>query len=261
MGKSSKNKKIVLTIAGSDPTGGAGVNADLEAINNLEVKGIFAITALTAQDKDRVFTIHPTGADVLSQQLSSAVRLNPPNAIKIGMVATLANVRVVSWFLKRYSNIPIIVDPILHSSSGYPLLEQDAVKFYQRELLTKATVVTPNIPEAEFLAGQQIMSVKTMEAAAKMIHDEIKKMRESDDRSLAVIVKGGHLKGEDVVDVLYDGEGWKYFSDKKIPGESPRGTGCRFASAVAAALANGDSLISAIEKARKFLRDYISKNN
>ena len=261
MGKSSKQKVIVLSIAGSDPSGGAGVYADAEAIKALGGKSIFAVTALTAQDEESVFTIHPTNADVLSQQLSSAVRLNPPKAIKVGMVATLANARVISWFLDRFKSAHIVIDPIIHSSSGYPLLEQTAVQFYKNELLQKATVVTPNISEAEAMAGQQIISVKTMESAAKVIHDDIKKMRAKDDKPLSVIVKGGHLDGDEVVDVLYDGEGWRYFSGHKIEGKSPRGTGCRFASALATALAQNENMINSIEKAREYLRQYIQENS
>lgn len=248
--------KNVLTIAGSDSSGGAGVSADLKVFSDLGVGGISAITAITAQDDESVVAIHPTPADVLTQQLSTACRGRKIDAIKIGMVATKANARAIAWFLRRINAPHVVIDPILHSSSGTALLEAEALAFYRQQLLPLATVVTPNLAEAGTLAGMQVASLETMRTAAEIIHGELARLGACAGKSLAIIVKGGHLKG-DAVDVLFDGEKFHSFPAGRISGKSPRGTGCRFSSAIAAYLANGETLVNAVEKAKEYLAGYI----
>ena len=250
--------KVVLTIAGSDPSGGAGAQADLRVFSDMGVKGFSAITAITAQDDDAVLAIHPTSADILTQQLSTACKKAPPDAIKIGMVATQANVRAIVWFLNHTKTPHIVIDPVLHSSSGTPLLESKAYNIYRQQLLPYATVITPNVLEAQALAGMQVNSVETMKTAAAAIHLETLKMRGTADRSLAVIIKGGHLEG-DAVDVVFDGTEIREYSAPRIPGPSPRGTGCRFSSAIAAQLAQGASLDEAVKAAKEYMGKYISR--
>ncbi|MFA4873997.1 MAG: bifunctional hydroxymethylpyrimidine kinase/phosphomethylpyrimidine kinase [bacterium] len=252
------SKRVVLAIAGSDPSGGAGVQADLRTFADLGVEGISAITAITAHDDEHALSIHPTPADVLTQQLSTACKGRELAAVKIGMVATKANVRAIAWFLKRVDAPHVVVDPVLHSSSGTSLLEADALPFYRQQLLTLATVITPNIPEASALAGMQVAGLDTMQKAAEIIHRETIRLREGITKPLAVIVKGGHLAG-DAVDVLFDGEKYHSFTAQRITGKSPRGTGCRFASAIAAHLAKGESLATAISRAKDYLVWYIEK--
>ncbi len=250
--------KVVLTIAGSDPSGGAGAQADLRVFSDMGVKGFSAITAITAQDDDAVLAIHPTSADILTQQLSTACKKALPDAIKIGMVATQANVRAIVWFLNHTKTPHIVIDPVLHSSSGTPLLESKAYTIYRQQLLPYATVITPNVMEAQALAGMQVNSVETMKTAAAAIHLETLKMRGAADRSLAVIIKGGHLEG-DAVDVVFDGTEVREYTAPRIPGPSPRGTGCRFSSAIAAQLAQGASLDEAVKAAKEYMGKYISK--
>jgi len=250
--------RIVLAIAGSDPSSGAGVQADLKTLADLGVVGISAITAITAQDDEKVLAIHPTPADVLTQQLSTACRDKEISAVKVGMVATKANARAISWFLKRLDPDNVVVDPVLHSSSGTSLLEADALPFYRQHLLPLATVITPNIPEASALAGMQVAGLDAMRKAAEVIHRDTIKLRDRISKPLAVIVKGGHLEG-DAVDVLFDGERYHSFTAPRIVGASPRGTGCRFASAIAAQLAKGESLGTAVNRAKEYLAWYIEK--
>jgi hydroxymethylpyrimidine/phosphomethylpyrimidine kinase len=250
-------KKTVLTIAGSDPSGNAGAQADLRTLTDLGLAGISAITAITAQNDKEVISIHPTPADVLTQQISTACREQNVLAVKIGMVATKANARAIAWFLKSAGIEHIVIDPVLHSSSGTPLLEANAIGVYRQQLLPLATVITPNLSEASFLAGMQVASLETMRIAAEIIHRDLLQLSGKRTRPLAIIVKGGHLEG-DAIDLLFDGEKYQPFQSPRIPA-NPRGTGCRFASAIAAQLAKGDSLPTAIARAKEYMSWYISK--
>lgn len=249
--------KVVLAIAGSDPSGGAGAQADLRVFSDMGIKGVSAITAITAQDDEQVLAIHPTRADILTQQLSTACKGVVPDAIKIGMVATQANVRAIIWFLNHTRSPHVVIDPVLHSSTGTPLLEAKALAIYRQQLLPLATVVTPNLMEAQVLAGMQVNTVETMTTAARTIHGETLKLRGGVERPLSVVVKGGHLEG-DAIDVLYDGERVRTFEAPRIEGRSPRGTGCRFSSAIAARLALGDDIGNSVEAAKAYLIKYIS---
>ena len=253
-------EKVVLTIAGSDPSGGAGIQADLATFADFNVVGLSAITAITAQNVEEVLAIHPTPADILTQQLSTACKGKDLDAIKIGMVATQANVKAIVWFLHHTPSKHIVIDPVLHSSSGVPLLEAKALAIFRQQLLPLATVITPNLQEAGVLAGMQVASLDTMRKAAQIIYTETKWLGGDVKKPLAVLVKGGHLEG-DAVDVLFDGEKYFSFPAKRIAGPSPRGTGCRFSSAIAACLALGDDLQTAIKKAKEYLADYISHTN
>ncbi|MBI4126374.1 MAG: hydroxymethylpyrimidine/phosphomethylpyrimidine kinase, partial [Deltaproteobacteria bacterium] len=201
--------------------------------------------------------IHPTPADLLTQQLSTACRNREIAAVKIGMVATQTNIRAIIWFLQHTPVPHIVIDPILHSSSGAPLLESKAVALYRQQLLPLATVITPNLSEASTLAGQQVSRLDTMRSAAEAIHHEVSHFRTAKERPLAVIVKGGHLTG-DATDILYDGATFSIFSAQRIPGKSPRGTGCRFSSAIAAYLAQGHDLRESVKRAKEYLGKYIT---
>lgn len=252
--------KHVLIIAGSDPSGGAGVQADLTTLKDFGVPALFAITALTAQNETKVLQIHPTPADVFTQQLSAACEGKTIGAVKIGMLASHANVHALIWFLGVKKFPHVVIDPILHSSSGFSLLEKKATELFRRQLLPLATVVTPNIPEASTFIGSRIYNEATQKEAAQKIYEEIHAFREGrlPNQPLAVIVKGGHLEKE-AIDVLYDGKNFELFRASKIPGRSPRGTGCRFASAIAGGLTKGLSLKEAVQGAKDYLTDYIRR--
>ncbi len=252
------DKKIVLTIAGSDPSGHAGSQADLKTLSECGAKGVSAVTAITGHDQTAGLAIHPTAADVLTQQLAAACREQTPAAIKIGMVATQANIRVLTWFLRHTPAPHVVIDPILHSSSGIPLLENKAFSFYRQQLLPMASLITPNLREASALAGQQVAGEETMRVAAEAIYNEINHYRMDQTKPLAILIKGGHLIG-DPIDMLYDGKEFSLFSAKRINDGNVSGTGCRFSSALAAYLAQGEDLRSAIEKAQAYLLEWIKQ--
>lgn len=252
-------QRVVLIIAGSDSSGGAGIQADLKTLADLGVSGISAITAITAQNESAVLAIHPTPADVLTQQISTACKDRELTAIKIGMVGTRSNARAIVWFVKRCGVPHVVIDPVLHSSSGIALLDADAFTFFRYRLLPLASVITPNLAEASVLAGMQVASLNTMKTAAGVIHRELFALKGNTQKRLAVLVKGGHLEG-DAVDVLFDGDEYRVFSRPRIPNKNPRGTGCRFASAIAAHLSKGENLVSAINGAKEYLDRYIESS-
>lgn len=241
----------VLTIAGSDPSGGAGIQADLRTFSELGVDGLSAITAITAQTAEKFLSIHPTPADVLTQQLAAVSDTGKINAIKIGMVATLANIQAIIWFLKRLDGVPVVIDPVFDSSTGYPLIEPGAIPIFKQQLLPLAAVVTPNLDEASTLAGMQVWSVETMQTAAKNIHEEIRRLRGGGDRELAVIVKGGHLKNRSP-DIFYDGKRITIIDGAYVVA-GMHGTGCRYSSALTAYLSLGEDILSAAKKAKEYV--------
>jgi len=253
-------KRVVLAIGGSDPSGGAGIQADLATFAEHGVLGICAVTAVTAQNEEDILAIHPTPADILTQQISTACKGREVAAAKIGMVATKANIQAITWYLRRARLKNVVVDPVLHSSSGAALLEPDAYNFYRQKLLPMATVIAPNLSEASVLAGMQVATLETMRTAAGVIHNEAIRLKGGASRDLSVIVKGGHLDG-DAIDVLFDGKEYHSFSARRISGKNPRGTGCRFAAAIAANLANGKTVLEAVSEAKDYLTEYINKES
>lgn len=245
----------VLTIAGSDPTSGAGLQADLKTISDLGCEGRSAVTAITAQTEDRVLGVWPTPADVLTQQVATAAAKADLRAIKVGLVFSAANVWALIWFLRGRTNIPVIVDPLLHSSSGFPLLDAKAVPIFKQHLLPLATVVTPNLAEAMALAGMQVASLEGMEKAAQTIHDEIFRLRGGGQKPLAVVVKGGHLPGTPI-DIVFDGSALHRIDGVRAEG-SIHGSGCRYASAIAAGMAKGLPLLDAVQTAKAYVETLI----
>jgi hydroxymethylpyrimidine/phosphomethylpyrimidine kinase len=255
----------VLTIAGSDPSGGAGVKADIKTFEAFGVKGLSCITAITAQTEASVTGVYPVPADQLTQQLASAVRQAKPDAVKIGMLGSAANVRAVRFFLNSARVPHVVIDPVLASTSGMPLLEPHGLKYLKDELLPLATVITPNLDEAGVLTGMRLWNIGTMKEAARIIHADafsLKKERSplsaKGGFGLSVLIKGGHLPG-DPVDVLFDGTNHIEFPARRIAGVPRHGTGCRLSSAIAACLAKGVALQDAITEAKGFVEDYINR--
>lgn len=247
----------VLTVAGSDPTSGAGLQSDLHTCSVFGVHGRSVVTAITAQTNDRVLGVWPTAGDILTQQLATAADRCTLDAVKIGMLATAANVLAVAWFLRARVHGHVVVDPLLHSSSGLPLLDKSAIPIFRQQLLPLATVITPNIPEAMALAGMQIASVEAMAVAAKAIYDDVFRLRGGGDKPLYIVIKGGHLKHEPV-DVVFDGEKSEELVGQRLPG-GIHGSGCRFSSAVAASLARGTSIRDAVVTAKAYVTELIKK--
>ena len=257
--RTPKNMKHILLIGGSDPSGGAGIQADLAVLRDFQQPALSCITALTAQNERRVLQIHPTPTDLLTQQLAAATEGKEIAAVKIGMVAERTNVRAIVWFLRGRGYPNIVIDPVLESSSGTPLLEKNAMTLFRKDLLPLANVLTPNIPEAMQLVGSRIFDQATQEKAAKQIYEEIHSLRVEKDlaKPFVVIVKGGHRK-EEAVDVLYDGKKFESFAALRIDNVNKRGTGCRFASAIACGLSTGKDISQATKMAKEYLRKYLT---
>jgi hydroxymethylpyrimidine/phosphomethylpyrimidine kinase len=233
-----------LTIAGSDSSGGAGIQADLKTFAALDVYGTSAITAVTAQNTLGVVAVEPLVADFVTAQIEAVAGDIELHATKTGMLATAAIVEAVTAAIDELDLPKVVVDPVLVATGGDPLLDEDGVQVMRAELLPRALVVTPNLPEAEILSGYQIRSMEDIQEAARRIHDL---------GPTAVIIKGGHGQGDSVVDVLYDGDRFLEFRTERLPRPHVHGTGCAFASAVAAYLALGFSLEQAAERAQRYV--------
>ena len=239
---------ILLTIAGFDPSCGAGVGADLKTFAAHGCYGIAAITSLTVQNTQGVETVHNTPASELREQLEILVKDCEIAAVKIGMLGNRGNAAVVAEFLDAHKFAHIVHDPVMKSSSGSELLDAAGIKFVASELLKRATVITPNLPEAEILSGLTIKDVADMEAAARKI---------AEMGAHAVIVKGGHM--DKATDVLFDGTDMHPLGGDKVKLENTHGTGCTFASAITAQLAAGRSLLEATTLAKAYVMKAIEK--
>lgn len=240
---------ILLTIAGFDPSCGAGIAADLKTFAAHNCYGIAAVTALTVQSTQGVLSTHPTPSAMLRAQLDALEQDMTIAAVKIGMLANRANAAVVAEFLDRGKFPHVVLDPVAHSSSGAELLDAAGVKFLQEELLKRVTVVTPNIPEAEILSGIEIKDLGDMKAAAQKICEL---------GARTVIVKGGHR--EKPTDVLCDGTDVVTFEGDHVKTENTHGSGCTFASAIAAQLACGRQLPDAVTLAKAYVTKAIEKS-
>jgi len=235
--------KCILSIAGSDSGGGAGIQADIKTITSLGAHALTVITALTAQNSIGVLAIHPVPPGFIARQIKAVVEDMPPDAVKVGMVFNAAAVKAVTRMIALYRLSPVVVDPVLRASTGRLLLEPDAVRVLRERLLPLATVVTPNLHEAELLTGKRVRTLKEMERAAL----EIFRM------GPRVVIKGGHLKRE-CSDLLFDGKEVTVFPGKKIASTCTHGTGCVFSSALATFLALGENLKEATQSAHDVVR-------
>src|SRR6202165_6181798 len=239
---------VLLTIAGFDPSCGAGVAADLKTFAAHGCYGMAAITSLTVQSTHGVEAVHNTPSAEVREQLDILARDCDIAAVKIGMLGNRGNSVVVAEFLDAHKFAHVVHDPVMKSSSGAELLDAAGLKYLTTELLKRSTVITPNVPEAEILAGLEIKDVAGMEAAARKIVEM---------GAHAVIVKGGHM--ERAVDVLYDGERITQLGGDRVKADNNHGTGCTFASAIAALLASGRGLAEAAMLAKAYVTKAIEK--
>jgi hydroxymethylpyrimidine/phosphomethylpyrimidine kinase len=239
---------ILLTIAGFDPSCGAGVAADLKTFAAHGCYGIAAITSLTVQNTQEVQAVHNTPSAELREQLEVLIKDCEIAAVKIGMLGNRGNAVVVSEFLDAHKFSLVIHDPVMKSSSDSELLDAGGVKYVAAELLKRATVITPNVPEAEILTGTTIKDVADMEAAARKLGEMGAK---------AVIVKGGHM--EKATDVVFDGKDMHQLGGDKVKLENTHGTGCTFASALTAQMAAGRGLVEAATLAKAYVMKAIEK--
>jgi len=236
--------KVAMTIAGSDSSGGAGIQADIKTMTANGVYAMSAITALTAQNTTGVQGIMGVDADFLKQQIDSCITDIRPDSVKIGMVAQSEIIKVIAERLRFYEIKNIVVDPVMVATSGAKLIDDEAIETLKTELLPIATVCTPNIPEAEILSGMKIESADDMVTAAKAVSEKF---------NCSVLCKGGHNLN-DANDLLYSAGSYKWFNGKRIDNPNTHGTGCTLSSAIAANLAKGFSLEESVKNAK----DYIS---
>lgn len=240
--------KTALTIAGSDSGGGAGIQADLKTFAAHGVYGTSAITAITAQNTLGVTAVHTVPADMVTAQIEAVMTDIGVDAAKTGMLATAAIVEAVAAAIETFEIPRVVIDPVMIATNGDRLLEDEAVWALRAELLGRAFVVTPNTMEAEVLAGMSIASPRDAGAAARRIHGL---------GPAAVIVKGGHLPGPEVIDVLYDGDELIELRSPRIVTHQTHGTGCTFAAAIAANLALGLTLRHATRSAQVYVANAI----
>ncbi|MGE0043682.1 MAG: bifunctional hydroxymethylpyrimidine kinase/phosphomethylpyrimidine kinase [Vicinamibacterales bacterium] len=236
--------KTALTIAGSDSGAGAGIQADLKTFAAFGVYGTSAITALTAQNTTGVTGIHPVPAEFVTQQIEAVVTDLGCDAVKTGMLASAAIVEAVAAAVEALELPNLVVDPVMVAKSGDRLLADDAVHTVTTVLLRLARVVTPNVPEAEALAGMEIRTVADMREAGRRLLAR---------GPAAVLVKGGHLPGDELVDVLVERHGVTELAGPRVAGPHTHGTGCTFASAVTAGLALGQPLDAAARAAKAYV--------
>ncbi|MBN8875818.1 MAG: bifunctional hydroxymethylpyrimidine kinase/phosphomethylpyrimidine kinase [Rhodospirillales bacterium] len=240
----------VLIVAGSDSGGGAGIQADIKAVTAMAGFAMTAITALTAQNTLGVHGVHLVPPDFLRQQIEVVLTDLGADAIKTGMLGDATTIETVAAALERWApEAPLVLDPVMVAKGGHKLLADEAVATLRRRLLPKARVITPNLPEAEVLAGMPIGSVTEMQLAAEAL------------LALgvpAVLLKGGHLPGDEVVDLLATPDGVTRFAAPRIATRHTHGTGCTLASALAAGLAQGMSLHDAVARARLYVRAAIA---
>lgn len=240
--------KTAITIAGSDSSGGAGIQADIKTMTAHGVYATSAITALTAQNTTGVTQISEVSPEFLEAQLESIFTDIPPNAVKVGMVANGELVKVIAKSLKKYNAQNIVIDPVMVSTSGSKLISDGCVEILMSELFSLATVLTPNIPEAEVLSNMKIQTAQDMETAVKIIGEQF---------NCCVLLKGGHSVN-DANDLLYKNGELKWMNGRRIQNDNTHGTGCTLSSAIASNLAKGMDIESAVSAAKTYISGALS---
>jgi hydroxymethylpyrimidine/phosphomethylpyrimidine kinase len=243
-------KGRVLIIAGSDSGGGAGIQADIKTVTMLDAFAMTAVTALTAQNTEGVFGVLPIPPDFIRQQIEVVLDDLGADALKTGMLHDAAVIATVAAVIAdRAAGVPLVVDPVMVAKGGAPLIEDGAIGALKRLLVPKASVLTPNLPEAEILAGHAIADLIAMkETAVEMLGLGCR----------AVLLKGGHLSGDIVYDVLATASGVRVWDSPRIDSRHTHGTGCTLASAIAAGLAQGLAIEPAVERARAYVQRAIA---
>jgi len=242
-------RPVALTIAGSDPSGGAGVQADLKTFHQFGVYGEAVITLLTVQNSIRVSRVEVMPVALVLEQLAAVIEDIPPAAAKTGALGSAAMVEAVARAAVTF-DFPLIVDPVMISKHGHPLLPESATRVVRECLLSHAALVTPNVPEAEALSGIAIRTLDDVRRAACAI-------REMGAR--AVLIKGGHLESG-ATDILFDGSEWREFPAPRIETRHTHGTGCTYSAAITAGLASGLALADAVAQAKRFIHEAILTN-
>ena len=245
----------VLTIAGSDSCCGAGVQADLKVINALGASGTSAITAITAQNTLGVSSVFNVPASVVGQQIDAVISDIGADSLKTGMLVSKEVVEIVCDMFRKYSLKNLVVDPVITSHKGERLLSDEGVKKLVSDLIPLSCLVTPNIPEAEILTDRKIENLSDIKDAASAIFEQ---------GASNVLIKGGHVdnyENGEIIDLFYDGEEFRCFSEKRVDIDNVHGTGCIYSAAIATELAKGNKMISSITVAKKFITKIIKESS
>lgn len=233
---------VALTLAGSDPSGGAGIQADLKTFHQHKVYGMAVVTLLTVQNTRGVQAVYRMKPAQVVRQIEAVLSDIPPQAAKIGALGDAGIIRAVGRYARDFC-FPLVIDPVMVSKHGASLLEKSAIRAFLRELLPHAVLVTPNLCEAEVLSGLRVRDLESMEKAARII---------SEFGPQAVLVKGGHLKGE-AVDLFYQRGTIRFLKAPRIQTRHTHGTGCTYSAAITAGLARGKDLFTAVASAKRFI--------
>jgi hydroxymethylpyrimidine/phosphomethylpyrimidine kinase len=244
-----KSIPCVVTVAGSDSGGGAGIQADLKTFDALGVHGASVITCVTAQNPKRVLAVEACSPSIVKRQLEAVFEELHPAAAKTGMLYSAETIRAVARFFQR-RRVPLVLDPVMVATSGSRLLKRAATVVLCEELLPLAALVTPNLPEAEVLTGEHLASVEDLRRAARTLHRRF---------ACAALIKGGHLRGlQQAVDIFYDGADELLLTAPFIRGVNTHGTGCTYSAAIAAGLGRGFSLARSVQLAKEFITQAIA---
>jgi hydroxymethylpyrimidine/phosphomethylpyrimidine kinase len=235
--------KKVLTIAGSDTCGGAGIQADLKTFSAHGVYGMSVITAVTAQNTQGVFGVQDISSEIIAKQIDAIFEDIEVDALKIGMVSVIETIKVIAAKLKEHQAKNIVLDPVMISKSGFPLLQPVAQEALVKYLLPLATIATPNIPEAEAITGKAIEDLQDMKEAAKII---------SSLGPTYILVKGGHMENQ-AIDILFDGQNFREFESPRLKTKNTHGTGCTLSASIASNLAKGMEVAEAVEASKKYI--------
>ena len=243
-----KTPTIVLTIAGSDSSGGAGIQADIKAISALGSFAASAITSITAQNTLGVLGIHSIPIDMVRQQIEAVMEDLHPEAVKIGMVCDKDIARTIAGCLEKYHPKWVVYDPVMVSTSRHKLMTDDTIETIRQELIPRTTLITPNLHEARILTGHKLNTIEEMEKHAEVLSQTLR---------CSVLIKGGHLEGGEMCDILYDATEARCFryTAPKIESQNLHGTGCTLSSSIATKLSQGHSMKEAIALAK----DYVTK--
>jgi hydroxymethylpyrimidine/phosphomethylpyrimidine kinase len=254
--RSTENVPVALSIAGSDSSGGAGIQADLKTFSALGVYGLTAVTCIVAEVPGKVSRIEPASARIVGEQIEVLAKSFPITAIKTGLLCSgeiiSAVAKTIQDMRKTFaSRIPLVIDPVIVATSGDPLLEPSAIETYQKELFPLASLITPNLSEAEQLLGTKIKDRGSMREAGIALEKKF---------GTSILLKGGHLAGDRAVDLLFANGDVTEFSAMFVRGVSTHGTGCTYSAAITAGLAKGLSLEDAITQAKKFVSESIAQH-
>lgn len=235
--------KKALTIAGSDCSGGAGIQADLKTFSAHGVFGMSAIVSVVAENTARVISIMDVTPEMIAAQIDAVFEDIPPDAVKVGMLSQPPCMAAVAEKLREYHPANVVIDPVMYAKNGCPLMDPGSVDALIETMIPLADLLTPNIPEAEKISGMKITTVADMEKTSVAI-------REMGCKN--VLVKGGHAVG-DATDVLYDGTGFRHFTARRVDTKNTHGTGCTYSSAIASNLALGMDMAKAVERAKRYV--------